>query len=75
MLMELRNESQIQARLFSTVAPTRPALMTVLDNANNRWGRGTLRVATEGIKKPWQMKRERVSPAYTTRWDEIPQVI
>lgn len=74
MLMELRDESQTQARLFSTVAPTRPPLMNVLDNANERWGRGTLRLAAEGMKKPWQMRREHVTPAYTTRWDELPRV-
>ena len=48
--------------------------MDVIDRANARWGRGTLKLAAEGVRKPWQMKRERVSPSYTTRWDELPRV-
>lgn len=38
------------------------------------WGRGTLRSAAEGVHTPWTMKRERVSPAYTTDWKAVPVV-
>ncbi|MDP1644938.1 MAG: DUF4113 domain-containing protein [Thiobacillus sp.] len=41
-----------------------------IDRANAQWGQGTLRLASEGVKKAWQMRRERVSPAYTTRWED-----
>jgi len=74
MLMDLHGEDQAQGVLFAVTSPARPALMQVIDHANARWGRGTLRLAAEGVRKPWQMKRERVSPAYTTRWDELPRV-
>ncbi|MGV8990634.1 MAG: Y-family DNA polymerase [Thiobacillus sp.] len=74
MLMDLHSEDQAQGVLFATVAPARPALMDVIDRANSRWGGGTLKLASEGVKKPWQMKRERVTPSYTTRWDELPRV-
>ncbi|MDF2964722.1 MAG: hypothetical protein K0Q51_1471, partial [Rickettsiaceae bacterium] len=30
--------------------------------------------ASEGITKPWQMRRGNVSPSYTTKWSEIPVV-
>ena len=72
--MDLHGEDQAQGVLFAVSAPARPVLMDVIDRANARWGRGTLKVAAEGVRKPWQMKRERVSPAYTTRWDELPRV-
>jgi DNA polymerase V len=74
MLMELHSEDQVQGVLFATVAPARPALMDVIDRANSRWGGGTLKLASEGVRKPWQMKRERKTPSYTTRWDELPRV-
>ncbi|NDP49545.1 MAG: DUF4113 domain-containing protein, partial [Sulfuriferula multivorans] len=74
MLMDLHSENQVQGVLFAAAAPARPALMDVIDRANARWGGGTLKLAAEGVKKPWQMKRERVTPSYTTRWDELPRV-
>jgi len=27
-----------------------------------------------GVKQDWQMKREMLSPCYTTRWTELPLV-
>lgn len=74
MLLDLHPAGQAQGVLFPTTSPGRPTLMEVIDRANARWGRGTLRLAAEGMRKPWQMKREHVSPAYTTRWDELPRV-
>ncbi|MFO1421986.1 MAG: DUF4113 domain-containing protein, partial [Candidatus Competibacteraceae bacterium] len=37
-----------------------------------RWGRGTLRAAREGFSQPWAMRQDRRSPAYTTRWEDLP---
>ena len=74
MLMDLRDAGVEQGQLFNAAAPDRPALMQVIDRANAQWGRGTLRLASEGVHKAWQMRRERVSPAYTTRWEDLPGV-
>ena len=49
--------------------------MQVLDQINARYGRRTLQFAAEGIARPWQMRRNRLSPSYTTKWDEIPAVL
>lgn len=46
--------------------------MNVMDQVNARWGRGTLKVGTEKLGQAWTMLRERLSPCYTTRWDELP---
>ena len=76
MLSELRPRSMAQASLFvgpETVRGKR--LMSALDDINKRWGRGTLRTAAEGIEKPWQMKRQRLSPSYTTDWEGLPVVV
>ncbi len=70
-LMELQDASLRQADLFSR-AKDNNRLMQTMDRINRQWGKGTLRSAAEGIHKRWSMKRERMSPAYTTRWDQLP---
>lgn len=44
--------------------------MAVMDRINTRWGRGTLRYLAEGLVQPWQMRRARMTPRYTTCWEE-----
>ena len=48
-------------------------LMSTLDKIN-RQGKSKLFFAGQGIRKPWLMKREHLSPAYTTNWDDILKV-
>lgn len=42
-----------------------------LDGINNS-GLGKVWFAGRGIAPSWQMKRDMLSPAYTTRWRDIP---
>jgi DNA polymerase V len=72
-LLNLTDAATAQRSLF---APTRDnaKLMEVMDRINALWGRGTLRSAAEGIEKGWRMKRERMSPGYTTCWAQVPVV-
>ncbi|AUH72787.1 Y-family DNA polymerase [Legionella sainthelensi] len=49
-------------------------LMSVLDRVNQKYGRSTIRLAAEGYSKPWDMRTELKSPAYTTRWSDVPLV-
>nr|WP_239060942.1 Y-family DNA polymerase [Desulfovibrio sp. JC022] len=49
-------------------------LMDLLDSANTRFGRRTLSYASEGLEQPWKMNRNYKSPAYTTCWDELPEI-
>lgn len=49
-------------------------LMSVFDRINTKYGRSTIRLAAEGYSKPWAMRAELKSPAYTTRWTDVPQV-
>lgn len=76
MLSELRPKAMAQASLFVDPETDRgQRLMATLDVINQRWGRGTLRSAAEGMEKPWQMRRQRLSPSYTTDWDGLPMVV
>lgn len=46
-------------------------VMGVLDQINAKWGRGTLRPAAVPATPEWGMRRELLSPAYTTRLEDI----
>jgi DNA polymerase V len=75
MLAELVPTSSVQQDLFAVQAEGRSkVVMGVLDSINRRLGRGTVHSARQGFTQPWKMKQEHKSPAYTTRWDELPVV-
>lgn len=48
--------------------------MQALDTLNQRYGRGTVKVSTQGADQGWQMLQERKSPNYTTCWEEVQSV-
>lgn len=73
MLNDFTPSGVSQLNLFDEVQPREhsDALMKVLDGINHS-GKGKVWFAGRGIAPEWQMKREMLSPAYTTRWNEIP---
>lgn len=62
-----------QLNLFSDEQPREnsEALMKIIDSINTT-GMGQIWFAGKGVDQAWQMKREMLSPAYTTRWKDIP---
>ncbi|MFY1022091.1 Y-family DNA polymerase [Ectopseudomonas khazarica] len=49
-------------------------LMAAIDQLNQRFGRGAVRVGTIWPGgRAWQMKREMLSPSYTSSWRELPR--
>lgn len=70
-LLNLTDAATPQQDMFAKTKDN-TKLMQTMDRINAIWGRGTLRSAAEGISKDWKMKREKVSPGYTTRWDQLP---
>ena len=50
------------------------SIMNTMDRINRRYGSSAIRLASEGIKKSWRMKRESVSPCYTTSFDDLVEV-
>ena len=81
-LLDLQADTLVQGELdlpMPTVTPRRNAqqLMAAIDGLNDRYGRGTVHLASAGLsgeRRLWSMKQERRTPRYTTRWDEIPIV-
>ncbi|WP_175491148.1 DUF4113 domain-containing protein [Pontibacter chinhatensis] len=48
--------------------------MQVVDGLTDKFGRGRVRVATQGVDNSWTLKSDFKSPCYTTRIDEIQKV-
>ena len=74
MLSEISPVSHYQADLLESAPASDSRLMGALDKLNERYGRGTVKVSTQGVYKSWQMKQERKSPSYTTDWAQVPYV-
>jgi DNA polymerase V len=75
LLLDLHRASAVQEGLFDkTDHPRRLALMGTVDRLNLRFGRDTVTFAAAGIRRPWKMSREFLSPCYTTAWDELLRV-
>ena len=47
-------------------------LMQVMDQVNQRYGKHSIKLLNAGIQPKWAMKRDYMSPRYTTRWQDIP---
>ncbi|HFT8095135.1 Y-family DNA polymerase [Klebsiella pneumoniae] len=73
MLGDFYSQGVAQLNLFDDNAPRKNSdkLMEVLDHLNAKDGRGTLYFAGQGIQAAWQMKREMLSPRYTTRFSDL----
>ncbi|PKE29455.1 DNA polymerase V subunit UmuC [Rahnella sp. AA] len=75
MLSDFFSQGVAQLNLFDEHPPQKnsAALMQVVDQLN-RSGRGSVWFAGQGARKSWAMKREMLSPCYTTRYSDLPIV-
>lgn len=76
MLMDLQRDGIVQQEL--DLEPEEPkdrsALMSAVDVLNERYGRGTVELASagqHGKDRNWKMRQERRTPRYTTHVDEM----
>jgi len=74
MLGDITPIGQHQADWLEPAQTTDTRLMDALDGLNRRFGRGTVKVSTQGAHQGWQMRQERKSPHYTTDWNSLPCV-
>lgn len=76
MLLELQPATMEQGELELEVEldVNRARLMVAMDAINQRYGRGTVHLASAGVPdvpKGWGMRQERRTPRYTTRVGEL----
>jgi DNA polymerase V len=79
MLLDLQPQSQQQGELDleDDRIEDRTKLMGALDSLNQRFGRGTVHMASAGLagnRRAWSMKQERRTPGYTTCVADMPVV-
>jgi DNA polymerase V len=76
MLLDLQDGSIKQRELDLEQEPSaRGQLMGALDKLNDRYGRGTVTMASAGTRGPqreFEMKRNLLTPQYTTCWQDLP---
>ena len=76
MLMDLQPSHVRQAELaLEDERADRGSLMTTMDRLNQRYGKGSLILAsagTAGNKRTWSMRQEMRTPQYTTLWGDVP---
>jgi DNA polymerase V len=72
LLLDLRQRGEFTDDMFASTQPAAAEqVMAVLDQINSKWGRGTLRPAGVPAAPEWAMRREMMSPSYTTRFSEL----
>lgn len=77
MLLDLQSDRVQQGELDwqDDSAKDRGRLMSSLDDLNQRFGRGTVQLASAGLqgeRRVWSMKQKRRTPAYTTCLADMP---
>jgi DNA polymerase V len=84
MLLDLQSDAvqQSELDLEGDNEPERIQLMSALDTLNQRFGRGTVAIASAGgsgksasatkDQRIWAMKQQRRTPQYTTSWADVP---
>ena len=74
LLMGLQPKGTMQQTLFDDPVEQAKSdsMMSIMDAINRKMGKGSVTVASSGIRPKWAMRREKKSPSYTTEWGELP---
>lgn len=77
-LTDIRSKKDLQFEVFNKVDENvymqKEVLMDAVDRINDEWGSGTVKIASQGVKRKWKMRRDMLSRRYTTCWDELLEV-
>ena len=77
LMLDLVPSDQQQSALFGPSSDERERCgrrMEAIDRINRTFGRQTIHFGSEALSDHWKMRAQLKSPAYTTRWDELPRV-
>ena len=73
-LFELSPADKIHFNLFEQPDEKNITLAETMDKLNYQYGRKTIFLAGEGIKREWTMKQDYLSRRFTTNWNEILEI-
>jgi len=71
---ELIGENQKQFQLFEEENPKHLALMKAMDHLNTKIGDTKVKLASQNLKKTWDMNQNHLSDRYTTNFKEILEI-
>ena len=71
MLDDLVPEADRPQMLFDEERTPSERVSRVLDDVNDRWGKKTLVLGSEGFKRSWKLRADHHSPRYTTRISDL----
>lgn len=72
LLMDLRKRGEYTQDLFTPSQPAKSdVLMRTIDMVNSRFGKNALRSARMPVEADWEMRRELMSPSYTTSINQL----
>ena len=74
LLDDLLPEADLPRTLFDAPREGSAALMHAMDAVNERFGKRTLTLASEGLDRSWALRADHRSPRYTTRIEDLPRV-
>jgi DNA polymerase V len=73
---EIVPERPLQANLFDTKDREKfNKVMTVMDNLNASYGKQKVKIAAQGFDRKWKLKNEKLSPCYTTKLEDILEIM
>lgn len=73
MLTDFYDNNITQYDLFGEASPVtgNTKLMSVIDQINQQHQKNAIFFAIKGTNQDWSMKRNLLSPAYTTNWSDL----
>ncbi|MBM7072424.1 Y-family DNA polymerase [Shewanella sp. 202IG2-18] len=72
-MLDLTDMRHQQFDLF-TPQKSKPELMHTIDKLNHRYGSDTVFVSAQGTQVKWSMRRDLLTPQYTTDWRSVPVI-
>ena len=74
-LLGLENDEDAAPDLFAEPGENKNAALTeAMDKINRQFGRNSVFLMGEGIKREWSMRQEFLSKHFTTSWDDLLEV-
>ena len=75
MMLDLTARGSTPLSLFDTISKHNDGLMLAIDTINARHGRGSVGLGLAGKNQDWRMRRENLSPSFTTKWEDLVKVV
>jgi DNA polymerase V len=70
-LNDLVQANEVQQSLFYDRRDKDERISASIDQINQAFGSDTIRYAVQGESESWSIKREKLSPSYTTNWNDF----